>query len=117
MKGVDGAGWSNGRGRKGGQYRATKGRGRRRVTELADQKEMIADNDRSVEHWTFIHFAEQNEAVLESSGGVDVESPAELEPKFKRHQKGTAEKVDAGCKLDWRGSLQVVRKSGYLSRR
>jgi hypothetical protein len=41
MKGVDGAGWPNGR----------------RVTEVADQKEMIADNDRSAERWTFIHFA------------------------------------------------------------
>ena len=69
MKVVDVVGWSNGRVRKGWQYRATKNRGRRRVIELADQKEMIPDNDRSVKRWTFIHFAEQNEAVLESGGG------------------------------------------------
>jgi hypothetical protein len=29
---------------------------------------MITDNDRSIERWTFVHFAEQNEAVLENSG-------------------------------------------------
>jgi hypothetical protein len=39
----------------------------------ADQKEMITDNDRSVERWTFVHFAEQNEAILETAEAVDVE--------------------------------------------
>ena len=34
---------------EGWQYRAMKDRGRRRVTELADQKEMITDSDRNVE--------------------------------------------------------------------
>lgn len=68
-----------GRVREEWQYRATKDRGRRRVTELAGQKEMIPNNDRSVECWTFVHFAEQNVrkqrrewTALEGNSEVDV---------------------------------------------